>query len=117
MAHRDRERVDNGGPVRREEFDFDTNADILHELLLRWKGKEELDRKCAVHGNTALHLAIEAGNLEAVDSLVRAGASASVGNEDGKTALRLAVRLAGVSEKHEEISTRLRRMRFELIDK
>ena len=107
MAHRDLERVDNGGPVRREDFDFDTNADILHELLLRWKGKEELDRKCAVHGNTALHLAIEAGNLEAVDSLVRAGASASVGNEDGETALRLAVRLAGTSEEHEAISRRL----------
>ena len=113
MAHRDLERVDNGGPVRREEFDFDTNADILHELLLRWKGQEELDRKCAVHGNTALHLAIEAGNLEAVNGLVRAGASASVGNEDGETASQLAVRLADMSEEYGAISRRLARMNEE----
>ena len=107
MAHRDLERVDGGGPVRREEFDFDTNADILHELLRRWKGLEELDRTCALRGNTALHLAIEAGNLEAVNGLVRAGASASVGNEDGETASRLAGRLAGMSEEHGVISRRL----------
>ena len=99
--------------MRREEFDFDTNADILHELLLRWKGQEELDRKCAVHGNTALHLAIEAGNLEAVNGLVRAGASASVENEDDETASQLAVRLAHMSEEHGAISRRLARMNEE----
>lgn len=42
MAYQDIHKVD-GGIVRREEFDFDTSADILYELLLKWKRKEELD--------------------------------------------------------------------------
>ena len=67
MAYQGLQKV-NGGAMRREEFDFDTNANIMHELLLRWKGKEELDRKCGVRGATALHLAIEAGNLGGVEA-------------------------------------------------
>ena len=57
MADQDIHKVD-GGVVRREEFDFDTSADVLYEFLLKWKGKEELDLKCGIGGNTALHLAI-----------------------------------------------------------
>ncbi len=106
MAYQGLQKV-HGGAMTREEFDFDTNANIMHELLLRWKGKQELDRKCGVRGDTALHLAIEAGNLGGVDSLVRIGASASIENEDGETAMQLAERLAGTSKESGAILRRL----------
>ena len=56
---------------------------------------------------TALHLAVEAGNFGGVDSLVRAGASASIENEDGETAMQLTDRLVGMSKESETILRRL----------
>ena len=110
MAHQGLSKVSDGEAVTRAEFDFDTNADVLHELLRRWNGEEELDCRCAVRGNTALHLAVEAGNVGAADALVRAGASADVENADGETARGMAARLAGEERKGESgaIARRLR---------
>ena len=34
-----------GGDVTRQEFDSVTNGDILDELLLKWKSREELNAK------------------------------------------------------------------------
>ena len=78
-----------GGSVTREEFDMDTNADIMYELLMKWKQPHELDARCAIDGNTALHLAVGAQNLGAVKSLIDAGASTSIENDNGKTAYQL----------------------------
>jgi ankyrin repeat protein len=105
MAHVDVYRISdsdsdsNAGPlgdaVRREEVDTDTNADILYELLLRFREPAQLNATCGIRGNTALHLAIEAGNLGAVHGLLRAGADALLVNEDGETAVQIAVRMGG----------------------
>ena len=78
-----------GGSVTREEFDMVTNADIMYELLVKWKQPHELDARSAICGNTALHLAVGAENLGAVKSLIDAGASTSIENDNGKTPYQL----------------------------
>lgn len=88
FAHRDVQKV-TGEDVNPAEFDFDTNADILYELLLKWKSIEELNAKCDINESTALHLAVEVGNLEAVRSLLEAGADPRMENIEGMTPLQL----------------------------
>ncbi|KAL8989515.1 MAG: hypothetical protein Q9169_008346 [Polycauliona sp. 2 TL-2023] len=90
MAHQDISKRAQDEQVPIAEFDMDTNADIMYELLMKWRQSHELDGRCAIKGNTALHLAVLARNLGAVKGLVEAGASTVVENEDGKTALGLA---------------------------
>ena len=87
---------------------MDTNSDIMHELLLHWPASEELNATCHIRGNTALHLAAEFGNVGAIESLLKAGADATIMNEDGETSLQVAERLAGQSKMHEELVLRLR---------
>ena len=71
-------------------FDADNNADILYELLLKWKSPDQLNAKCAIDGNTALHLAVRSENTGAVEQLVNTGADRTVKNDNGVTALELA---------------------------
>ena len=89
MAFTDVHRV-TGGTVSRDEFDFDTNADIMYELLLNWKDEGCLNARCGIKDRTALHLAVLAGNLGAIESLLKAGANRTVLDGDGKTPLDLA---------------------------
>ena len=107
MANLDVKNV-SGDEVKKEDFDMDTNADIMHELLLRWPESGVLDAKCAINGNTALHLAVEVGNVGTVTSLLRAGADASILNEDGKAALEVAEKLSGQSSEYARILRILR---------
>ncbi|KAI4095983.1 MAG: hypothetical protein L6R37_007013 [Teloschistes peruensis] len=81
--------------VKREEFDRDTNADVMYELLHKWKGKEELDARCGVDGGatTALHLAMRARNSAIVKALVEAGASMDIPDGTGETVGMLAERV------------------------
>lgn len=79
-----------GGPVLREEFDMDTNADIMYELLLRWRKPEELDAICDLDGTSALHLAVQAQNLPAVRGLLEEGASTQIRSYKNETAFQLA---------------------------
>ncbi|KAL9038328.1 MAG: hypothetical protein Q9214_005322 [Letrouitia sp. 1 TL-2023] len=99
MAHQEIVKVE-GGEVTRQEFDVETNADIMHELLLKWKGPEELNATCEIRGNTALHLAVEATNSRAVEALLRAGARRDVINEERKTALDIAEMMTEKTEKY-----------------
>ncbi|KAI4196716.1 MAG: hypothetical protein LQ350_006362 [Teloschistes chrysophthalmus] len=67
--------------VKSEEFDKDTNADIMYELLQKWNRREELDARCEIDGGrgaTALDLAIRAKNPAIVKALVEAGATGDV---------------------------------------
>ena len=82
-----------GGTVSKWEFDIDTNADIMYELLMKWKRKEERDAICEIEGNTALHLAVQTQNLSATQSLLEAGAATQIRNEKGETAYQLAKRV------------------------
>ncbi|KAL9585348.1 MAG: hypothetical protein Q9212_001579 [Teloschistes hypoglaucus] len=63
--------------MEEEEFDRDTNADVMYELLQRWNRKEELDARCGWIDDggeaTALQLAIRAQNPAIVKALVEAG--------------------------------------------
>lgn len=112
MAYENVSRVD-GGAVKREEFDMETNRDIMYELLLRWPESQDLNAQCGIRGNTALHLAVAAENIGAVESLVNAGADRVIVNEDGETALILAEKLAGQSKQYERVFHFLRDFRKE----
>ncbi|KAL8661569.1 MAG: hypothetical protein Q9202_005455 [Teloschistes flavicans] len=79
--------------VKREEFDMDTNADVMYELLQRWKGREEVDAVCDVDGSTALHLAIRTQNSAGVKALLDAGASTLIPDGGGETVAQLAKRV------------------------
>ena len=92
-----------GGAVTREEFDMDTNADIMYELLMKWRQPHELDARCAIDGSTALHLAVGAQNLGVVKSLIDAGASTSIENDNGKTAYQLVTEISERTTNIEEI--------------
>ena len=107
MAHQDVVSVITNEGVKMQTFDLETNRDIMYELLLRWPGSEQLDMRCGIGGNTALHLAVEAGNAGAVESLLKAGAGTGIRNEEGETAKRLAERVAGRGKANEEILLRL----------
>lgn len=48
-----------------------------------------------------MHLAVVAGNIGAVESLVNAGADKAIENEDGKTALMLAEKPARQSKQYQ----------------
>lgn len=91
MAYQDISTRADGEQVPSAEFDMDTNADIMYELLMKWRKPHELNARCSINGNTALHLAVLARNSGAVKGLVEAGASTSIENEEGKTALGIAV--------------------------
>ncbi|KAL8646332.1 MAG: hypothetical protein Q9226_006903 [Calogaya cf. arnoldii] len=90
MAYQDISKRADGEQVPGAEFDMDTNADIMYELLMKWRKPHELDARCSINGNTALHLAVLTRNFGAVKGLVEAGASTSIENEEGKTALGIA---------------------------
>lgn len=75
----------------------------MYELLLKWRGSEALNAQCMIRGNTALHLAVEAGNLGAVYQLMRGGIDTSILNDDGRTALELAESIDGQDSEHTEI--------------
>jgi len=79
-----------GGVIPRAEFDMDTNADIMYELLMKWRQQDELDAVCGLDGSTALHLAVKEQNLAAINTLLEAGASTKVRNDHDETAAQLA---------------------------
>ncbi|KAL8901345.1 MAG: hypothetical protein Q9207_005240 [Kuettlingeria erythrocarpa] len=97
MAHQDvSKRAADSRPVLTAEFDMDTNADIMYELLVKWRQPDELNARCKIKGNTALHLAVLARNSGAVKALVEAGASRSMVNDEGKTAVGVAEEGSGI---------------------
>lgn len=94
LANKDTSRADGGELVKKEEFDFETNAEITHELLLKWKDPKELNAKCLIKGNTALHLAVSSYNVGAIDVLLRAGADEEILNDENVSPRKLAREMA-----------------------
>ena len=90
LAYMDTSRADGGELVKKEEFDFNTNDEIMRELLLKWKNTKELNAKCLINGNTALHLAVISGNVGAVEVLLQAGADGDLPNDDKVSSKTLA---------------------------
>lgn len=84
-------RTTDGTIVKMNDFDFDTNREILHELLSHFNAPGELDARCQPDGNTALMLAVRQKNFGAVEELLVAGADRELTNFEGKTALDLVV--------------------------
>ena len=72
-----------------EEFDIDTYADIMYELLMKWRQPDKLDARSGIEENTALHLAVGAENVRAVKNLIGASASTAFNNEKGKIAVQI----------------------------
>ncbi|OJJ45965.1 hypothetical protein ASPZODRAFT_143828 [Penicilliopsis zonata CBS 506.65] len=76
-------------PVTRHGYDMMVNRDIMAELLEKWGTAEHVNLPCGIHGRTALHLAVAAGNIHAVE-LLRGKADASLRDDLGMNALELA---------------------------
>jgi len=80
-----------GGELARVDFDWETNRALVHELLIWFRDRDELDARC-LQGKTALHFAAESGNAGVLEELVRAGADVSLRCEAGETAADVARR-------------------------
>jgi len=104
MAHINTSRADGGELVKKAEFDFETNAEIMRELLLKWREPEELDAKCLIKGNTALHLAVSSCNVGAVEALLRAGADGKILNDELVSAERWAREMAVSDRGFEDVA-------------
>jgi ankyrin repeat protein len=87
--HRSSDEGDKSRPVSRKDYDMVVNEEIMQELLLRWGGEAHLNLKSGVEGGTALHLAVDAGNVEAVRLLVEKGADTTVTDDFGLTPAEL----------------------------
>ena len=87
----------DGTTVKTSDFDFDTNREILHELLSHFKASEYLHARCLPDGDTALMIAVQQKNLGAVEELLIAGTDREITNFGGKTALDLVVEQMEVS--------------------
>lgn len=79
--------------LSREEYDMVINREILIELLEKWNSAEDLHRRCAIDDKTALHLAVEAGNVEAVRLLLGWGAERVIQDANSLTPLEYAMAL------------------------
>jgi len=91
-AYHDLSTTRSGGidPMCREDCDMTTNREIMYELLTKFNTAEHLNMRCQIHRRTALHLAVEVGNVCAVSELVGMGADMSLEDEMGKTPLSFA---------------------------
>lgn len=76
--------------IPRAEFDMDTKADIMYELLTKWRQQDELYAVRGLDGSTALPLVVRAQNLAAIKSFVEVGASTQIRNDHEETAIQLA---------------------------
>jgi ankyrin repeat protein len=92
VCHRSPDEPD-GKAVSRDEYDMVVNREILVELLQKWNDAEHLDRRCSVDGKTALHLAVEAGNIEAVRLLLERKADRMLRDGHALTPLEYALEL------------------------
>ncbi|KAJ5921343.1 ankyrin [Penicillium verhagenii] len=79
-----------GAFLERDEYDMIVNQDIIQELLEIWGDEEKINLRCAVHGRTALHLAVEAGNIAGVRMLLEKKANPSICDGLGLMAVELA---------------------------
>ncbi len=68
----------SGEALTCEDFDWETNRAIVHELLEWFREPGQLDLRCQMQGRTALHLAAEYGNVGVAEELVKAGADKSL---------------------------------------
>ncbi|KAL1860095.1 hypothetical protein Plec18170_002044 [Paecilomyces lecythidis] len=89
--------------LARDEYDMVINRDIMQELLEKWGDAENVNLRCGIHGRTALHLAVEAGNVNGVELLMEKKADISICDNLGLTAVELAqVMMDSLEEDGEE---------------
>jgi ankyrin repeat protein len=77
--------------LNRKEYDFANNRDIAYELLQRFGDALHLNAKTADTCRTAMHLAVDAINVEVVRLLLDHGASISIPDSMGDTPADLAL--------------------------
>lgn len=80
-----------GSPLQWSDIDWDTNAEIMGELLFRFPQHVNAMEKGA--GDTALHLAVRAGNAGSVRLLLVHDVQTDLCNSEGEDAQMLALRL------------------------
>lgn len=82
--------------LSRGEYDMVVNREIMHELLQKWADPEtHLNARCRIHGRTALHLAVDAGNTAAVEMLLDKGADSTITDDLDLTPGLLAQEIMG----------------------
>jgi ankyrin repeat protein len=91
-----------GAAVQKEEYDMNTNRDIITLLLGTFNKPEQIDFPRRLDGKTALHLAVEVGNAAAVELLLQRGACTTIASDAGETALDMARRLRGGAKEWDE---------------
>ena len=85
--------ANSAAPLTREDFDWETNRAIAHELLEWFCQPRQLDMKSRLQGKTALHLAAEFGNYGVAEELVKSGADKSIKCETGESPAEIARRV------------------------
>lgn len=83
----------SGEALTREDFDWETNRAIVHELLEWFREPDQLDLSFQMQGKTALHLAAEYGNVGVAEELVKTGADKSLRCETEETPADVARRV------------------------
>ncbi|KAI2999946.1 hypothetical protein CBS147346_7306 [Aspergillus niger] len=83
----------NRMPMARGEYDMAVNRETMRQLLQRWNSDEYLNFRSNVFGRTALHLAVDARNLDAVKLLLERNADTTLADELGLTPLGLVQKL------------------------
>ena len=83
----------SGAPLTREDFDWETNRAIAHELLEWFCQPSQLDLKSQLQGKTALHLAAEFGNYGVAEELVKLGADKTIKCDTGESPAEIARRV------------------------
>ena len=103
LANIEVSRVDSGEVVKKEHFDLETNAEIMRELLLKWKDPAKLNARCLIGGNTAMHLAVKSGNHGTVEALLQAGADGGIFNNENMSPEQCARKLAASDKEFEDV--------------
>ncbi|KAL3478344.1 kinase-like protein [Aspergillus californicus] len=76
--------------LTRGEYDVVVNQEIMRELLETWGDPQSVNCRCGIHQRTALHLAVEAGNIGGVEMLLAKKADTTLYDGLGLTAVELA---------------------------
>jgi ankyrin repeat protein len=67
-------RTTHGTTMTPRDFDFDTNREIMHELLSHFESPKHINMRCQSNAKTALAMALEQGKAGVVEELLAAGA-------------------------------------------
>lgn len=98
----------DGHPIEWSEFDWQTNSEIIRELLDHVVSPARLNDTCKIKSRTPLHLAVCNVNIGAITALLGSGADKSILDSDGRTALELCETVELTSERQADVLIEIR---------